>query len=422
MNYTALSLAQTPPLRVPAPFFIAAPLFAAAAAVVLLVTGPEALLTRWSPGLLAATHLLTLGFLALVMFGALQQLLPVLAGVTLARPALFSGLVLASTSLGTAALAAGFLTGQAALFQVAVGALGGGVLLFAGGAGWALRRARSGHATVRAMALALAALMVTAGLGLHLGGGYGWGTGVARALTDLHLTWGLFGWVLILVSGVAYQVVPMFQITPDYPRPLQRWLGPLLAAALLLASAPLDEAALAGGALVGGAALLFGVQTLRLQQRRRRRLPDVTLDYWRLGMGALIAASLLWLALPWAGGGRVTTMVGVLFILGFAVSVVNGMLYKIISFLVWLHLNNRLQSSGRGLAEIPNMKQVIPAVRMRGQFWLHGLALALTVAAVVWPLLTRPAALALLGSSLWLSWNLGSALLLYRSHLRGASG
>ena len=41
--------------------------------------------TRWSPAALAATHLLTVGFLGQIMVGALLQLLPVLAGVPLPR-------------------------------------------------------------------------------------------------------------------------------------------------------------------------------------------------------------------------------------------------------------------------------------------------------------------------------------------------
>src|SRR3546814_3858608 len=49
------------------------------------------------------------------------------------------------------------------------------------------------------------------------------------------------------------------------------------------------NAALAAGIL------LFAVITLRLQGRRRRKLPDVTLDFWRLGMASLIACVAVWL-------------------------------------------------------------------------------------------------------------------------------
>jgi len=35
----------------------------------------------------------------------------------------------------------------------------------------------------------------------------------ATDLTPLHAAWGLFGWVLVLIVGVAHQVVPMLQIS-----------------------------------------------------------------------------------------------------------------------------------------------------------------------------------------------------------------
>lgn len=36
---------------------------------------------RWSPATLALTHLITLGYLAMIMLGALLQILPVVLGV-----------------------------------------------------------------------------------------------------------------------------------------------------------------------------------------------------------------------------------------------------------------------------------------------------------------------------------------------------
>jgi len=58
----------------------------------------------------------------------------------------------------------------------------------------------------------------------------------------------------------------------------------------------LADAGLAAGIL------LFALATLRLQSRRRRKLPDVTLNYWRLGMASLIACVLVWIAAQlWPG-------------------------------------------------------------------------------------------------------------------------
>jgi hypothetical protein len=83
----------------------------------------------------------------------------------------------------------------------------------------ALWRAPVASGTVIACAVPWVALLVTVSLGLLLAGSLSWGWHFpVVALTDLHAVWGLAGWTaLLLVAGVAYQVVPMFQMTPPYP-------------------------------------------------------------------------------------------------------------------------------------------------------------------------------------------------------------
>ena len=96
------------------------------------------------------------------------------------------------------------------------------------------------------------------------------------------------------------------------------------------------------------------------------------------------------------------------------VSVMVGMLYKIVPFLVWLNLRNL----GRGRVHAPDMKLVLAESDMRQHLWLHGIALALLLLAVVWPhWLVYPAAVALVASQAWLLRNLLRALGVYRRHL-----
>lgn len=432
---SALSLEQTPPLAVPARYFLTAPLFAAAAAVLLLWEGPAALAGRWSPTGLALTHLLTLGFIAMVMVGAVQQLLPVLAGAPI-RHALWASRVLhVLLSAGTVALAVGLWAGAAAWLHGAALLLLAFVLGFAAAAGEALARSRSSHATVTAMALSVAALAVTAALGLYLAAGHmGAGVPLARQWTDVHLAWGLAGWVGLMVIGVAYQVVPMFQVTPDYPRAVVRWLGPAVFLGLVAWSSgvflergtEILGAWLAGlGALIVAAGLAaFAVITLRLQAQRRRRLPDVTLSFWRIGLASLLLAVALAVALAVRPDLQAVLALplGVAVVAGFAVSVINGMLYKIVPFLVWLHLTNRMQWTGAGSLRVPNMKQVIPERRTRIQLWLHGAALSALLAAALLPgpLTYLAAALFLLSNGLlWI--NLLDGVLLYRRTCRACA-
>ncbi len=415
-----LSFEQAPPFSLPLRFFLTAPLFLLAAAALMVLT-PESLTTRWTPQALALTHALTLGFLAMAMLGALMQMLPVVAGVSLPAPRLVAWTSHLSLTLGTIALMTGFLAAAPAAFGIGIVLLGGGFAAFLTAAAIGLSRAVAGI-TVNGMRLALACLGITLVLGLALALARA-GGGTLPAIDDMiaaHLTFGLLGWVLLLVIGVAYQVVPMFQITPPYPPRLSRWLAGMLFTLLLLrAAAPLLPAGIDPlvDAGLAGAILLFALTTLRLQAHRRRKLPDVTLGFWRLGMASLIACVAAWLAArfspAWAGSDAYPLLLGVLFIGGFAVSVVNGMLYKIVPFLAWFHLQAQLQARA---GSIPTMKEMIAARWMRGQFRLHLAACALLVATVLWPPLIVAAGGVLALSTLVLWLNLVSATRRFGRH------
>ena len=81
-----LSFENAPPFAAPLRFFLTAPLFAALAGLLVMIEGPALFASRWTSGTLAATHLLTVGFMLQVMLGALIQILPVVAGADLPRP------------------------------------------------------------------------------------------------------------------------------------------------------------------------------------------------------------------------------------------------------------------------------------------------------------------------------------------------
>ncbi len=430
-----LALDKAPPLGVPLRFFLTAPLFGMSAALLLLWFGPAALESRWSPSLLALTHLLTLGVLTMVMTGALIQMVAVVAGSPVPRPRLLGTVVHVSLVLGTISLAVGFLTPGPVAFGVALAVLGIGVAAFVLTLLPTLLRVPRAHDTVLGMVLAVVALGATLGLGLTLASGHAFAAMplYRLPLTNTHLTWGIGGWIGLLVIGVAYQVVPMFQITPNYPEWMSRWLAVVIFAGLsawtagdLLAywAAPawVWLARLGGVVLVAGYSL-FAAVTLRLQARRRRRLPNVTTDFWRLGMVALILSGLIWLvAQGWPAVEQHRSygvLLGVLLLVGFAVSVVNGMLYKIVPFLVWLHLQNQMVSAtGIRVVRVPNMKQIIPDARARRQYRVHLFGLILLLAATLYPpYLTQAAALADLGSFALLGWNIYSAGRLYRTQL-----
>lgn len=422
MNYTALSLAQTPPLSIPIRYFFTAPLFLFLAGLILLLSGPEALASRWTPEILAITHLLVLGFVAMVMFGAMQQLLPVLIGVPVICSVQVSSVVHLLLTLGVLALASGLLWGVPLLLTGGSSMLVMAVILFAAVAYISLFKSTSQHATAMAMKLALLGLLITATLGLLLAFGQAGKISHLHHLTNIHLGWGLLAWIGFLLAGVAYQVVPMFQLTPNYPAKVASYLVPALFGLLMLWSALSWRESETWGVLEGlitlavaAGYILFAVVTIRLQGKRRRRIPDTTLNFWRLAMVNLLLAVLAWSLFRFADLPLPVLMLAVLFIVGFVISAIIGMLFKIVPFLIWLHLNNRLQSAGQWQGAVPNMKQIITEQQARIQYRLFLVMLLILLLATLRPeWFVHLAAMLLIATASLLFWYLVSALRIYK--------
>jgi hypothetical protein len=431
-----LSFEQAPPISVPYRFFLTAPMFGAVAGLVLAVLGPDTFESRWSPGALAMTHLIVVDFMLQVMCGSLLQFVAVVAGANIWRPRLVAHIVHPLITAGAIFLASAFLLEQQVLFLVAAAVFVTALGLFLTVMFIALLRTPARGMSIYVLRVAVFGLLVTVTLGATLALTLGLEEHLQSewsllALINVHVAWGLGGWALMLVIGVSYLVVPMFQLTPSYPPWLTRLLPGGLFVALCLWSLQLfapDAASQKWQTAVGlaGAALaaVYAVTTLWLQAKRRRRQADPTLIYWRGAMLSLAAFALSWVvleAVPQLGGSlRAPLWLGVLVIPGLFLSVITGMLYKIMPFLNWLHL----QQQGGTVTNSPNMRQMIPEGAMRGQMRLHFTALGLLLAAVLWPALALPAGLAFTASCLWLEWNLVGAARVYarfRDKIRAAA-
>ena len=414
-----LSFEQAPPITVPFRFFLTAPLFGIAAGLLLFLQGGEMLASRWMPAALAATHLLVVGFMLQAMCGALLQFVPVAAGGNIWRPRLVAGIAHPVLAVAAVLLVTAFLTQRPALFTAAAHSFVLGIGFFGIVVSMALWRTPARGPTIVALRIAIIALLVTMALGATLA------TGLARGsewpllmLTDIHAAWGLGGWALVLLAGVSYFVVPMFQLTPAYPAWLARGIPLLLLAVLLLWSLQFVgmnergfKALFLGGLGVGA---LFAAGTLYLQSRRRRKIGDATLLFFRTSMLSLLAillSALVFAAFPAVGSDpRAAVWVGILAMVGVFVSAIAGMLYKIMPFVGWLHLQRLC-----GLGTLPpTMNQILSEAPMRRQLRVHLLALALLLAAVWFPAMARVAGLAFAIDCAWLAWNLILAVRSYR--------
>lgn len=372
-----LAFEHTPGLALPLRFLLAAPWFGALAGLLLVWQGVDAMSTRWAPATLAVTHLLTLGFLGMAMAGSLLQMVPVVAGVELHWARRLGPVIWGALAGGALLLAAGFLHGLPWCLRAAGILLAGAFILLVAVLARALsqRSAPNALPVVAGMRQALLALACAVTIGVALAA-FLVGAVRLRVMewTNVHAAWALVGWVGVLVVSVVFQVVPMFQSTQVFPRHLAFTLPPLCLAGLVLWSAGylLNQTwQWFGAGLVSACLGLFAIYTLVLLFRRKRAA-DASTWYWWLSLGSLLASVAAYLSIDNA------LVLGVLFIGGFAMSAVNGMLYKIVPFLLWYHG----QHAG---CDVPGVRQLMPESEPRVQFAWHAASVAMLLAAAIAP-------------------------------------
>jgi hypothetical protein len=370
--------------------YFAAALVALLAAEVLMILGfgfPGAPIE--APSTLVLVHLVALGWLTLLLCGALFQFVPVLV----AKPLHDNRLPFATLCCllaGLALLLCGFL-------QLGGSLESGWPLLPAGGSllalGFALVLYNLGRTLWSGRPLPLPARFVVAGL-CSVAAAAGLGvvftyvlTGYARApsfeaLTasglPLHVVAGIGGWLTFTAMGVSYRLLAMFMLAPEE----RRWTS-LIAlwggiAVLILAIGGAVGAILLDvdptSILVASALLAvpvvgtYGYDVVWLYRRRkRRRLETNSLmaapALVSFGLGAVLLLVLLGLGQLPRFAGAVVYLLAFGWLSGLGLS----QLYKIVAFVTWLECYGPIL----GRAPTPRVQDLVVESRARKWFYLY---------------------------------------------------
>lgn len=319
--------------------------FPIVAAFVMLAAPKLAALQHRALPVLAANHLVTLGWGTMVALGALHQLLPAAAGVR-HEPGRIVAAQFAVHVAGVALLVIGFWW-RATLVLIAGGiAVVASILASVATAGWVLRRRTRWSPPLTFVSVALASLTaVTAwGLLLSVNWRYAFWPGLLTALgLRVHLTLGLLGWFAGLIVGVSYYLLPRFTTRRDLEGLHVRAVFLLLlgALAVMLIGAFTGGVLLRLGLLVAGAAGLLYAADLRRFVAAWGRALDVTRVHWQIIMAETVLLSLgvIALALGWLGPAPVRWVVAgvTLFLTGWVTLAITGQAYKVTPFLMWYY-------------------------------------------------------------------------------------
>ena len=404
-----LSLDQSPPFFSSGRFFLTAPIFIVLAGLVLLFK--DITVVRSSPYIVTIVHLFTLGVFTMIMFGAIQQMLPVLAGVKMPKAHLISKVSHVFLVLGTILFAYGFLTDLAPIIMISAATLlFTSFLLVLGGSLYAIREVQKFSPTVKAMTIAMTAGLITAMLGAWMMQNYvGEYSDVHYSVMFIHMVLGIFGFAGILIIGVAFKIIPMFYVTPGFKNFCKTWVAWLIVVGLVLWTVLtmfMPSYQWVAIFVLTTFYTAFSTTVILKLNRRRRPISDITVWYWRVagvslfvGMFVLMANGLI--------EADLDIFVVVLIGGGFLLSILTGMLYKIVPFLVWFHLN------AKGHFEIPTMREMLNKNMAKAQFVFHILALISVMLSVFFPISIKLAGLAFIISGTLMLLNLLSAVKVY---------
>ena len=386
----ALNFDFVPYWTIPFRFFLTAPLFAVLAGIILGFQGGFLLLSgdsilwqsRWLKEVIFILHLITIGTVTMVMVGALFQITSVVGGRLLPGGKIMPAVVYGGLTAGVVLFLWAMLSETSWLFAAAACLIVLALLVLAVCGLWAMNRAQRNSSTLRSMRLSLLSLLVMIGVGgwLLLMHGYPDSFVFDRRLTDFHLLWALAGWVGLLIMGVSFQVIPMFHVTPSFGQRYQRWAPAVIFVSLISASvidfyyAGTLVSSAAKGLLIGCFGV-YSVQVWRLLNKRKRKIEDITVLFWRTAiislMGFIILQLFFELGVLSNGGDKVWLLSGVLLIFGVIVSVIGGMLQKIIPFLSYLHMQRFCAGNFEAIKSLPHMRAILKIKHSRYFYRLH---------------------------------------------------
>ena len=348
---TGLSTKNAPSPWVVLPHYAFGALAFLAACILLFFTSPDLLQHYLSPRLFTLTHILVLGWITMVIFGALYQLIPVVMEVRLYSEKLaITTFVLFGAGLIT--LSVSFWT---FIFGRSIGLEAGGYMIVVAILLFTINIILSALKTERKTientfiitSILWLLLAVIIGIIMVLNFAFQFISVSHLQLLKMHAHIGFIGWFLLLVVGVASKLMPMFLIVHGLPRKLLNYAFFLINIGLLLLSLgyfyfpEIWLLALSGLLVIAGIIAFLRFNYVAFSKRIRKKL-DVGLKmsataFIMLGISVILGVIAV-ISPDFTATFQIKIEItyGVLIVLGFLSSLVLGQTYKTLPFIIWL--------------------------------------------------------------------------------------
>ncbi|MEO6941358.1 MAG: hypothetical protein ABI444_14685 [Candidatus Kapaibacterium sp.] len=373
-----LGTKMAPPFRMVSKYFVTATFAYAVLCICLALSWNDIHGHFFQPHLLSLTHIGTLAWITMVIFGAMFQLVPVVLEVPLwsARLGQWQFWIYLTGVIG---LTSGMWMFQVGLYldiSAALVAIGGYLFL------WNMLRTmltvEKWDLTGYFLLAGLLYFFITITLGLTLAVNFGHPF-ISRSHIDflkIHAHFGLVGWVSMIIMGVAMKLLPMFAISHTYSlRPM--WFAFWCVNLGLLGT--MVEETLGGPNLllmiyagaIGVGLLSYVIQIILVLRVRLRKALDVAMKHAIVSFTFLSVAVVLGYTLVSIPSesplySQLSLTYGFIVLFGFISSLIIGELYKIMPFLIWLNK----YSPRAGIAVVPTMKEMVNERLAKAEFLL----------------------------------------------------
>ena len=307
---------------------------------------------------LAIAHLMILGWVSMIIFGALYQLIPVVMQVKLYSEKL-AIITLVSLVIGLFFLIAAFLGYK---FQLTNNFIVGGslvifaIILFA--INTLLSALSSDEKSISKLYIAAAGgyllLTVLMGLFIPINLTYNLLPLAHTQLMTTHIVLGLAGWFLMLVIGVAAKLMPMFLIVHRTKENLLKWGFYLINGGIIvifvttfISGTPYLLNQISFISILAGFVLFLFFNYDVFSHRMRRKL-DIGMKLSAIGLTMFAVSILSFVALYFSNGvfglavGRLEILAGLMLVYGFFTGLILGQTYKTLPFIIWLFYYQKL--------------------------------------------------------------------------------
>ncbi len=364
MQTESLVSAYAPPFKVIVKYFIAAAASFVILNFLLVINYTAVNGFHFQPKILALTHIATLGWITMVIFGAMFQLVPVVLEVKLYSEKL-AEIQFWIFLIGIIGLVTGFwnfdtgihLTASAIILNIAI-------LIFAFNIIVTMTKVKKWNITGYYLAAAIFYLITTgiAGLLLSINLGFPFIKISHLQYLNLHAHIAFIGWVSLVIMGVSFKLIPMFTLAHDYSIKSGTIAFWLLNIGLLGISTVMHYQNLTiyfyiSAGLIAAGIFFFLIQMYIILKKRLRKKADVSIKFSKFAYMLLGITTLFGLFITFTNISNemnVTLIYGYLIIFGYISMLIVGQMYKVMPFLVWYNK----YSSKVGIEKVPMLKDM----------------------------------------------------------------